>query len=73
MRAAATETSCLGDTSMKCSSSGGTIRNSPLLRAETRSWVNWPLRSISALAWAMTNFSSFKRGEELDLVGHLAR
>ena len=25
MRAAATDTSCLGDTSMKCSSSGGTI------------------------------------------------
>jgi hypothetical protein len=35
------------------------MRNSPPLRADTRSWTNLPLRSISALAWAMTNFSSF--------------
>src|SRR6185503_1868253 len=34
------------------------MRNSPPLRADTRSWTNLPVRSISALAWAMTNFSS---------------
>ena len=52
--AAATETSCLGDTSMKCSSSGGTILYSPPFRADTRSCTKRPCASISALACAMT-------------------
>ena len=32
--------------------------------------MNLPVRSISALAWAMTNCSSFRAVRKLDLVGH---
>ena len=56
--AAATDTSCLGEMSMKCSSSGDTILYSPPFRADTRSCTKRPCSSISALAWAMTYCSS---------------
>ena len=56
--AAATETSCFGDTSMAVTSSGFTRRKSPCLRTETSSSVKAPLPSIGASAWATTSFSS---------------
>ena len=40
--AAATDTSCFGDTSIAVTSSGLTSRKSPCRRTETRSWVNRP-------------------------------
>lgn len=52
MRAAATDTSCLGDTSASVMSSDRDITNSPPLRHEIRSWVKRPSSSIVELAWA---------------------
>ena len=54
MSAAATETSCFGDTSMNSTLSFSTVMNSPPARATMRSSVNLPLSSTSAFAWAMT-------------------
>ena len=57
--AAATETSCFGDTSIAVTSSGFTSRKSPLWRTLTSSERNSPVsRSTSASAWATTSFSS---------------
>ena len=46
MSAAATETSCFGDTSIAVTSSGRTRRKSPCLRTETRSSVNCPVEIL---------------------------
>ena len=56
--AAATDTSCFGEMSMKWSSSGDTILYSPPFRADTRSRTKRSCASSSALAWAMTYCSS---------------
>ena len=58
IRAAATETSWFGETSMRVVSSGRAIMNSPPLRAETNSLSNLPSLSMGAFACAMTWFSS---------------
>ena len=54
MSAAATETICLGDTSMYSTRSGGVRVNSLRCRQVTRSSMNRPSSSSDALAWAMT-------------------
>ena len=51
--AAATETSCFGDTSMSSTLSGSETTNSPPRRQLTKSSVNRPFLSRFALAWAM--------------------
>ena len=56
--AAATETSCLGETSTAVTSSGLTSRKSPWRRTETSSSVKWPLSSVGASACATTRRSS---------------
>ena len=56
--AAATETSCFGDTSIAVTSSGFTSRKSPCRRTETSSCVKCMLASIGASACATTSFSS---------------
>ena len=56
--AAATDTSCLGETSTAVTSVGFTRRKSPCLRTDTRSSVKWPVASCGASAWATTSFSS---------------
>ena len=58
MSAAATETSCLGDTSMASTCSAGISITSPAWRQVTRSLTNLPLASSGALAWAMVYFAS---------------
>ena len=58
MREAATDTSCLGDTSMNWTLSRGTRMKFPACRAFTRSCVKRPVSSTWALAWAMTYWSS---------------
>jgi hypothetical protein len=58
MSAAATETSCFGETSRKSTSVRSTVMKSPPARAMTRSSTRLPLASMRALAWAMTYFSS---------------
>ena len=55
---AATETSWFGDTSIISTSSGGTIWNSPPLRADTASLRYLPSLSMGAFAWAIASFSS---------------
>jgi hypothetical protein len=57
-RAAATDTSCLGDTSMKFTWSGVVITKLPPLRQDTSSSVRRRRLSTVALAWAMVNFAS---------------
>ena len=52
MRAAATETICLGDTSSKSTISGGTISKSPLTRQLMRSSSMTPFDPIAIVAWA---------------------
>ena len=51
---AATETSCLGETSMNCTVSRGVRMKLPACRALTRSSSRLPSSSTLALAWAMT-------------------
>jgi hypothetical protein len=53
INAAATDTSCFGETSMSSISSGRAITKSPPRRQEMRSEANRPFSSSSALAWAM--------------------
>ena len=53
MSAAATETSCFGDTSMKSMSSGRAMTKSPPRRQLTRSSAKRPFLSSAALAWAI--------------------
>ena len=55
---AATETSCLGLTSISVTWSRGAITNSPFWRAETSSSTKRPSASISAEAWATVCFCS---------------
>ncbi len=54
MSAAATETSCFGETSMNSTLSRSTVTNSPPWRATIRSSVKRPLSSTTAFACAMT-------------------
>ena len=49
MSAAATETSCFGDTSMRSTRSGATTMTSPAWRQTTRSSVSLPLSSIGGV------------------------
>ena len=56
--AAATETSCFGETSMKFTWSGVVMTKLPPLRDETSSSVRRFLLSMVALAWAIMNFAS---------------
>ena len=56
--AAATDTSCFGDTSMNSTWSGVVITKLPPLRQDTSSSVMRPRPSIVALAWAMVYFAS---------------
>ncbi len=56
--AAATETSCLGLTSMRSTRSGPTTMTSPARRQTTRSSVSLRFSSITALAWATWYFAS---------------
>jgi hypothetical protein len=56
--AAATETTCLGDTSMKSTSAFGDRVTSPLMRVVTRSSAMAPPSIRLMLAWAMTCFAS---------------
>ncbi len=58
MSAAATDTSCFGDTSIRSTLSTGTTMTSPAWRQTMRSSVSLPLASISALAWATLCFAS---------------
>ncbi len=58
MSEAATDTSCLGLTSISVIWSRGAIRNSPLRRAEMISSAKVPSLVISALAWAIVCFAS---------------
>ena len=58
MSAAATETSCLGDTSMNCTASRGARMKSPSLRALTRSCVSRRSASRVTFAWATMYWSS---------------
>jgi len=56
--AAATETSCLGETSMNCTWSGVVMMKLPPLRHDTSSSVRrWRLSTV-ALAWAIMYFAS---------------
>ena len=68
---AATETSCLGLTSISVMLSRGAIRNSPAWRDETSSSTKLPSASSSALACAIVCFGLFHRRQIDDLVGHL--
>jgi hypothetical protein len=54
----ATETSCLGETSIYSTFSGGETMKSPLRRQLTRDSVKLPPPSVVALAWAMVYFAS---------------
>ena len=56
--AAATDTSCFGETSTAFTCSIGTRRKSPCLRTEIRSSVSRPSASRGASAWATTSLSS---------------
>jgi len=58
MSAAAGETSWIGETSMKWTSSGGVIGNSPFSRQLTRRLWKAPRASSGSLACAMTYLSS---------------
>ncbi len=58
MSEAATETSCLGETSMNWMFAFGARMKSPAWRALTRSCVSLPLSSTAAFAWAMMYWSS---------------
>src|SRR5215213_4124675 len=58
MSAAATETSCFGDTSMRSTRSGATTITSPARRQTTRSSVRRLLSSMTAFAWATLYFAS---------------
>ena len=69
---AATETSCLGLTSISVIWSRGAITNSPFWRAETSSSTKLPSSSSSAEACATVCFCLFHRREVDDLVGDLA-
>ena len=51
--AAATDTSCFGDTSISLIASGRNIRNSPPWRQVTRSSTKLPSSFSSAFAWAI--------------------
>ena len=57
-KAAATDTSCLGETSMNCTWSGVVMTKFPPLRQETSSSVRRLRLSMVALAWAMVYFAS---------------
>ncbi len=56
--AAATETSCLGDTSIRSTLSRDTIMTSPEWRQVTSSLMKAPFSSSGALAWATKYFAS---------------
>ena len=56
--AAATDTSCLGDTSMNSTWSGVVMTKLPPLRQDTSSSVMRLRLSIVALAWAIVYFAS---------------
>ena len=56
--AAATDTSCLGDTSMNSTWSGVVITKLPPLRQDTSSSVRRMRLSTVALAWAIVYFAS---------------
>jgi hypothetical protein len=58
MSAAATETSCFGDTSIASTRSGVIMSTSPACRQVIRSSVNLPLASSNAFAWATVYFDS---------------
>ena len=58
MSEAATETSCLGETSMNWTLSRGDRMKLPACRAFTRSCVSLPFSSTRAFAWAMMYWSS---------------
>jgi len=58
IRAAATLTNCLGETSMKLTSSRAERMKLPPLRASTWSSTIWPFSSSRMEDWAMTYFSS---------------
>ncbi len=51
---AATETTCVGDTSMYWMRSGEVSTDSPFSRAETSSSTSWPPSFSEAFAWAIT-------------------
>ena len=72
MSAAATDTSCLGDTSMNSMRSGGSSTKSPPLRHEMISSVKRPRASSGTFACAIAYFDFFHRREIDDLARHLA-
>jgi hypothetical protein len=53
MSAAATDTSCFGDTSIRSTFSGGSSSTSPAWRQTIRSSAKVPFGLSLALAWAM--------------------
>ena len=72
MSAAATDTSCLGDTSMNSTRSGGNSRKSPPLRHEISSSVKRPARVERHVRLGDRVFRLFHRRQIDDLVRDLA-
>ena len=72
MSAAATETSCFGDTSMRSTRSGATTITSPAWRQTTRSSVSVPSSSIGGVRLGDVVLRLFHRREVDHLVGDLA-
>ena len=70
--AAATETSCFGDTSMNSTFSRGVMMTSPARRQTTRSSVSMPLGVDRRVGLRDVVLRLFHRGEVDDLVRHLA-
>ena len=67
--AVATETTCLGLTSMYSIWSGRASGNVSRKRLGTRSATKWPCASSGAFAWATTCSSSSSAGQIVDVVG----
>ena len=66
---AATETSCLGETSMNPTSSRGTSLNSPALRALTRSFWNLAVLGQRSVGLGNHRLILFPRGQ-VERMGH---